>query len=183
MSLTAAQLVTLEAELKNDPQGLGYAPFLAAGDFLNLVACLNFIRDGVTPFPNNGIVGAAVAGVRNQSVSVQDIIGAINTADLITNNVSTAVTADQFGKLTLFAALCNDGSVALTNADGSDNNNAKTLKQIVQNPGTQGSRAAIVALETRNGSRAEQLFTLSGSPAGVIVTNADVQAAIASGNA
>lgn len=181
MALSAAQIVTLEAELKNDPSALGYAPFIAAGDYLNLVTCLNFVRDGVTPFPNNGIVGAAITGVRNQLVSTQQIIGAIDPADLITNGTATTITADQQGKLMLFQSLCNDGSIALTNPDGSDNNNAKTLKKVVGS--TSASHTAIVALETRNGSRAEQLFSLSGNPAGVVVTNADVEAALASGNA
>lgn len=113
-----------------------------------------------------------VSGVRQQFVGTQDIIGAIAPGDLITNGVATAVTADQFGKLTLFQALCNDGVVSLTDSTGADNNNAKTLKQVVANPSP--SRTAIVALETRLGSRLEQLLGLSG----IVPTEDDVRAAL-----
>jgi hypothetical protein len=123
-------------------------------------------------FTSGGTWTWCVTGVRQQSVGVQDIIGAIAPADLITNGVATQPTADQFGKLILFQALCNDGQVALTNADGSDNNNAKTLKQVVSNPSA--SRTAIIALEVRTGSRIENLLGLSG----VTLSEGDIHAAL-----
>jgi hypothetical protein len=123
-------------------------------------------------FTSGGTWTWCVTGVRQQFVDVQDICGAIDAADLITNNVATAATADQLGKLTLFAAICNDGRVALTNADGSDNNNSKNLKKVVANPSA--SRTAVNALATRTGSRIENLLGLSG----VVPTEAEARAAL-----
>ena len=175
MALTAAQITTLATELHNDPDALGYAPYNATQDVDSLIAILSFIRDGVTACPINNVVGPAITGVRNTAVKVQDIIGAIAVADLITAGIATQPTAEQFGEFMLFQTLCNDGTVNLTNADGSDNNNAKTLKKILA--AGSASKTAVAALETRNGSRAEQLFGLSG----IVLTEADLYAAFATG--
>lgn len=151
----------------------------------NTAANGTFVVTRVTAntFSLNGSVGSGaytsggawqwcVAGVRQQFVSVQDIIGAVAPGDLITNGIATAPTADQYGKLILFQALCNDGQVSLTDSTGADNNNSKTLKQVVTNPSP--SRTAIIALQTRIGSRIEQLLGLSG----IIPSEADLTAAL-----
>ena len=57
MPLTPAQLTTVENACKNDPFGLGLHAYVTANDFNNLVNCLNWTRDGQTPFPSNGIIG------------------------------------------------------------------------------------------------------------------------------
>ena len=248
MPLTPQQITTLHNELVGttpDPYALGYAPFVAVRDLDNLITLLQFVRDGVTACPANGIVGGpsgtitgatnatpivitsnghglvtgdgvvisgvlgntaangtfavtkvnnntfslngsagsgaytsggtwhwCVAGIRQQFVSTQDIIGAINPPDMITAGVATALTADQFGRLIMFQSLCNDGSIALTNPDGTDNNNIKHLRRVVNS--ATGSLSALNALETRTGSRIEMLLGLSG----VVLTEADITAAL-----
>lgn len=127
---------------------------------------------GSGAYTSGGTWHWCVAGVRTQFVDTQAIFGAIDASDLITNNVATALTADQYGKFALFAAICNDGSVALTDAAGADNNNSKNLKKIVANPSP--SRTALTALTTRTGSRIEMLLGLSG----VVPTEAEVHAAL-----
>src|SRR6516165_4692407 len=124
--LTSAQMTTIKNEMQTDPNSLGYAPFITVNDVINLALLLNFLRDGATACPVNNVVGAAIttyanaAKVRNTSVSTQQILGAIAQADLITTG-TTAFWA-------LFQSLMNDGAVLLTNPDGTENNNAVTIK-------------------------------------------------------
>lgn len=94
--------------------------------------------------------------IRNQTITTQDLVGAINNLDLITNGVATAMTGDQFGKLTLFSIIAQDGIITLTNADGSDNQNLHTMKQCLND--TNGSQTRVIALSNRTASRAEVLF-------------------------
>ena len=146
---------------------------------------------GSGAYTSGGTWAWCVNGIVNPSVSCIDVLGAIAVADLITNGLSTAVTADQFGKFQLLVALCNQasGQINLTDSSGNENNNAKTLKQVVGN--ATASKAAIAALEKRLGARCEQLLGLSGTvnPQSVngtatanysnLISAADVQAAIA----
>lgn len=149
----------------------------ANGTFiLSAVTANTFTLQGSTTggaYTGGGTWHWCVSGVRQQFVDVQDICGAIDAADLITNGVATAATADQLGKLTLFAAICNDGQVALTDSTGADNNNAKNLKKVVANPSP--SRAALNAIEVRLGSRLEQILGVSG----VVPVETDLRAALA----
>jgi hypothetical protein len=113
------------------------------------------------------------ANTRNTSISSASILGALAPGDLITANLTTAVTANQFGVFQMFVAMVNQpsGSVPLTNADGSDNNISKNLKKVCTNPST--SLNNLVALEFRPGSRAEVLLGLSG----IVLGQIDAQAA------
>lgn len=117
--------------------------------------------------------GQWVPAVRNPQVAQSDIVGAIQVGDLITAGGGTAVTADQFGKIQLFGFLVNEpsGVVALTNSDGSDNNNLKNLRNAFA--ANSASRTAINALAYRIGSRAEQLFG-----AGTVLGASDIGAAV-----
>ena len=69
--LTSQQLTTLLNELTNDPQKLGYSAYIPGGginpDVVSLAAMLDFVRDGVTPCPNNGVIGPSgtITGASN----------------------------------------------------------------------------------------------------------------------
>lgn len=54
---TTQQLSTIKTELQNDPEGLGYAPYMTITDVINLASMLNAIRDGATPWPGNSVIG------------------------------------------------------------------------------------------------------------------------------
>lgn len=242
MPLTPAQIAALKTELQNDPLALGYNAAVPPRNDTLMADAINWPRDGVTPCPDNGVVGphgnitgatqatpivvtatahgritgdyvqiAGVGGntaanglfkitvinansfslsgsvgngaytsggtwtlvlqIRNQSITTADLMGAINNNDLITDGLATAMTADQFGKLTLFSLVAGDGSIALTNADGTDNQNLHTIKQCLND--TNGSKTRVIALSSRIASRAEVLFG-----AGVSVSIDDVGKAL-----
>lgn len=106
--------------------------------------------------------GVWVPAARNPTVRQSDVSGAVAAADLITAGGASAVTADQYGKVSLFGFLINQpsGVVALTNPDGTDNNNIKNLRAAFS--ASTPSRAAINALANRFAARAEVLLGLSG---------------------
>lgn len=113
-----------------------------------------------------------VSGVRVGNVTTQQLLGAIDRRDLITNGGASAVTADQYGKMLLFNLIVGDGEVSLVNEDGTDNNNLTNIKQALNN--TQASQTRVTALSKRLGSRIEQLLGLSG----VVPTETDLKACI-----
>lgn len=123
-------------------------------------------------YVSGGTVQWGVYGVRNGNVTTQQLLGAIDRRDLITNGGASALTADQYGKLMLFKLVAGDGIISLVNDDGSDNLNLTNIKQVVND--TQGSQTRVVALSKRLGSRIEQLLGLSG----IAPTEADLIACI-----
>lgn len=164
MSMTPQQITALTTELNNDPLALGYAQFIPSLDVDALIGVLTWIRDGATPCPTNNVVGAAITGVRQQSVKNSEISGVIANADFVASP-SAAL-------LAWYGGLMSMGTIVLTNADGSDNAAFKNLKALIQNPST--SRANLIALSTRNGSRIEQLLGVSG----IVPTEGDVSKAL-----
>ena len=65
--LTPTQYIALKAELLNDPLGLGYNA--ASGSVAPIVTEIDFVRDGETPCPANGVIGPGgnVLGATNAS--------------------------------------------------------------------------------------------------------------------
>ena len=123
------------------------------------------VADATAPgvYTSGGTFQWCVSGVRVALIKQIDVVGATQTADLITAGGAVAATADQFGKLLVFQALINQpsGQIALTNADGTDNNNVKNLRQAFA--AASASRTAINALANRLGGRGEQVLALSGT--------------------
>ena len=171
---SAAQLQTLRTELQTDPQGYGYAAFLAVSDWINLATIMDFLRDGATPCPVNNVVGPVITTlangktVQNASLPTQQILGAIVPAD-----VTASLTQVQLAIISGFLAT---DSVQLANPDGTESNAGAWVKMLA----TAGSNSAkaIKALENRNGSRAEQILNLIGQQPGVVVSQFDLSAAI-----
>ncbi len=173
MPLTSAQLTALATELTNDPDALGYAPYIVTTDVDSLISILTFIRDGVTPCPVNGVVGnntpitkfANNNLIPNNSVTTQQILGAIKPSDISTTTLSAQ-------EQIIISGLMNDGAIALVNPDGTENNNVTHIKKLIANPST--SLTNVIALENRNGSRIEQILNV----ANVVPTEADLHAAL-----
>jgi hypothetical protein len=73
-------LPALKTELTTDPKVLGYAPLVTLGDDVSLAAIINFVRDGITSCPVNGVIGpnGAITGATNATPVVAGVGG--NTA-------------------------------------------------------------------------------------------------------
>ncbi len=159
--LTATRLKQLRTEITTDPAGLGYGPLLAAGQDWALADVLNFVRDGTTPCPTNGVVGAAITVCRND-VSSSDLVSAIDVKDFKTSlNLMT---------MAWLIGIFSVGRVQLLNADGTDAPVMANLRELLNN--TNGSITRLIGVARRFGSRAEQLFGL-----GTRVTIDDIAAA------
>ena len=163
MSLTSAQLTALAAELTNDPQNYGYAPFRLNGADQTLADMLNFVRDGATA-PPAGNIGPAITGIREDFLMVADLLEAIDNRDL---NTSASVLEGS-----LLESLLQQRTLRLLDASGQPTRVLGNLRRLFQNPGPQGTRSRIDSLALRSGSRAEQLF----GPR-VVISNQDVAAA------
>jgi hypothetical protein len=154
MPLSPTQLISLKAELTNDPRGYGYAADLATGNDSGLVAKLNLPRDGT----NGG------QAIRTNNATADT--GAIRAA--ITKAAYDGLAA---GDRTWINWLTGAGSITV----GPD-----SLQTLAGVPTANGSvwstttraamNPAMEAILRRTGSRAEELF-------GVTVTESDVIAA------
>lgn len=143
--LSAAVLAReLASELANDPAALGYGALLATGNLGAVADALNEVRAGIA--------------VRRGVVQGYEILNAIVVADL------TALTQIQLARLTL---LCSASGGVDTAGDGT-----RALLAAMFGPSTT-SRANLIALADRAGSRAEALFGV-----GTRVTHLDVARAI-----
>lgn len=147
----------LKTELNTDPAGLGYAPFLAKGDDVDLANLLNFVRDGTTACPVNNVIGAAIT-VRRADIDVASVYAAIAVSDytsLPTNPNSTQLSTERrlLAWLTGLAAMA---TIRLLNDDGTDTPVIANFKAMFA-AGT-ATLTRLNTLSTRNGSRAEQLF-------------------------
>lgn len=87
MSLTAPQIATLKTELTNDPEALGYSPFVTIHDLDSLISLLTFTRDGATPCPVNGVIGGptgTVTGATNATpIVITSTNHGLNTGDSV----------------------------------------------------------------------------------------------------
>lgn len=150
--LTPAQLQTLKTEINTDPTALGYAPFVVSGSDNAIADLLNLVRAGIT--------------IRRDNIMPNEVLEAIDTRDF---NSLTVAEASWFESVTQLRA------IRLSLDDGSDTVVLGNLKRLLANPGAQGSRARVIALSNRSGSRAEQVLGRS-----VVVTSEDVAIALRS---
>lgn len=141
----------LKAELLNDPQNYGYAPFVAVRNDDVLSQLLNFKRDGVTA-PPYGNTGPAVQ-IKRGNVAPSEILEAIDVRDLLNappGVTSIPLTASWLESITQYP------TIRLANADGTKTLVRKNIDRITGD--TQGSQTRLDAVAVRFGSRAEQLF-------------------------
>lgn len=150
----------LANEITTDPETYGYAAPLAAGNDSAIAALLNKLRDGTD--------GETAISIKRADVSSSEIFHAIAVADLVNQPGAS--------QLEWFNALLHlQTPIRLLNDDGSATPVRANVIALFK-AGTP-SLSRLAALETRFGSRAEQLFGT-----GVVVTANDVaQALIAAG--
>lgn len=144
MALTPAQIATLHTELLTDPHSLGYAPFVAQGATVQLASILNLPRAGEPTQFRNSVVGS-------------DIAACVVFAEY------TALTA---GAQNVFNMVVSAAPLDATNST------LRTLIAAIFGSGTT-TRANLIAVASRPGSRSEALFGLN-----VAVTTDDVAAAL-----
>lgn len=163
--LTPAQAAQLKtAMLADNTYGLATAAPLR-NDTATADIC-NFIRDGVTACPDNGIVGPAIT-VHNPTVSVASIVENMDFTDMVTT--STALQDTWYG------GILNMRSVDMLQSDGQTANPVlKNLKKLLTD--SSPSQNAIIALAKRNGSFVEN--NIPGIPIGTIVTINDIALAM-----
>jgi hypothetical protein len=159
--MTAAQHATLKTELDTDPQNYGYAEQRVLGADQTMADMLNHVRDGVTA-PPAGNIGPAISGVKRADISPEEVFHAIALADLVTNPGAS--------QLEWFGALFHNRRLRMINEDGTDTPVRANVLALLKS-GASATKTRLQAIETRFGSRAEQLFGTD-----VIVTNQDIAA-------
>ena len=139
--------VALKSELQTDPTSLGYAAAIASGSDNILANLINAV---------------------SQSIN-------INRATVTNVEVFNAIDATDYAGLT--SAKKSDLQLVLTPDTVTVNNaNVRTILASIFGAGS-ATRTALLALQTRKGSRAEQLFG-----AGVFVTESDIAIALRGAN-
>lgn len=158
--LTPAQLATLKTELGTDPRAYGYAQDLPPNpaNWNGPAATLNLVRDGT-----NG--GPAISR-RRQNITAKEIRNAVDSRDL-----KAAPTALEGAMLAALIHPELNAQHQLFNDDGTETMDKKNLDRLVGT--SQGSQGRVNALGARNGSRAEELFNVTG----IVLTDVDIEAA------
>lgn len=128
-------LAALKTECQTDPQALGLAAPYANGADGVCAAMLNAISQSIS--------------VKRTDVRPAEILEAIHTSDFIAS--PTVPACSWFESLTQLPA------VRMANDDGTDTMVLGNLKRLLVNVG-QGSQARLIAISSRAGSRAEQLW-------------------------
>jgi hypothetical protein len=146
MAFTAAQQTQIKNYVNTDPDALGFAPYVSAGADTNVADLLNFVRDGVTACPDNGVVGAAVTVQRND-VRPAEIVNCVATADF------SAATQIQISKLEMLFV---GGLVDCTLANVSGN------LQSIFSSASAATKNALAAVVSRHGSALEKLLGADG---------------------
>lgn len=147
MALTAA---ALKAELQTDPIGYGYAAMITAGNHTGLADLLKLVRDGT-----NG--GPAIV-IKRSDVSSKDIWESIDVSEMqaLPGTPTAAQLSTERRNLAWLSGLPAIPSIRLQKDDGTNTAVIENLSAIF--PAGTATRARLVALAARNGSRAEQLF-------------------------
>lgn len=132
----AIDYAALKTELQTDPTGLGYAGPLGRGETQVVANLLNQPRQSIT--------------IRRSNIAPQEVLEVIDNRDFVTGPNAAHVA--------WFESVTQLPSLRLLNDDGTDTRVLGNLRRILENPGTQGSRARLLDVANRAGSRAEQLF-------------------------
>jgi hypothetical protein len=150
MPLTPAQLTALKNEITDDTVGYGYAPHMVAGSDNALTDLLNRPRDGTD--------GTPPISIRRRNVSSQEIWEAIDVSDFpaLTGTPTAAQLSSERRNLAWLTGLASIPTIRLLNDDGSNTPIIANLDRLF--PAGTNSRTRLVALGSRFGSRAEQLF-------------------------
>lgn len=142
-------LELLQAELLNDPSGLGYAPLIVAHDYTGLADAVNLPRAAIV--------------MRRPDIAPLEILEAIAVQDFISN-------ANSLGAVWLQSLLAYP-SIRILKDNGSDTRVMSNILRLLTNGS--GSETRIRELASRPGSRAEQLWGM-----GFTVTREQVAGAL-----
>lgn len=135
----------LKSEIQNDPVVIGYAPLVAAGNDAGIADLLNQVRVGTS--------------ITRSYVPIEDVLAAIVASEFDALLATDKAKVDQF--------------VRGPRIKTSSANMRTTMAGLFGAATT--TRANLIALATRNGSRAEQLWG-----EGTSVTHSDVARALRS---
>lgn len=131
----AYTLQQLKTELTTDPTGIGYAALQAQG--LGAVAtAINLPRASIQ--------------VKRADISPSEVFHALDLTDLVTN---PGATTNSYLECLLTAPY----PLRLQNDDGTDTPVKANVVSILKS-GASGTKTRLLALQTRDGSRAEQLW-------------------------
>jgi len=153
----AINYAALKTELQTDPQTYGYAAALAAGEPETVAALLNKVR--------NGTDGEAAITINRTTISPTEVLRVITVGDFRANLTNMA--ASWFESVTQY------GTLQLRDAQGASTPTRDNFIALFSNGSATLTRLA--ALETRNGSRAEQLYG-----EGTVITPQDIATAMRS---
>lgn len=155
----------LATEINTDPRAYGYAAHVLIGNDQAVADLLNLVRTG-----SNG--GPAIT-IRRVDVGSQEICEAIRVPDYtaLPANPNASQLSQERRFLSWMEALVNAPRVRLLNDDGSDTPVMANFADMFG--AATGTRQRLVALASRNGSRAEELFGR-----GTVMTAADVAKAL-----
>lgn len=131
MALSLAQVISLRAEVQNDPQGFGYGPLLAANDYAGILSALTQERPAIR--------------------IDRDIVPAYEVFEAIIPSEWATLTANERTRVQTILGM---GAIDLRGA------NTRASFQAAFGPGTT-TRANLVALLQRQGTRLEQLGILA----------------------
>jgi hypothetical protein len=143
--------LALKNEILTDPTGIGYAPFVAVGNDSGVRDLLNEKRTGIL--------------IKRADIDPSEIFHALALADLTTNPGASTIGWME-------SLLTAPYSIRLLNEDGTDTPVKANIVSLLK-AGTNSTRDRLLLLQTRIGSRMEQLFG-----AGSYVTFADIAIAL-----
>jgi hypothetical protein len=141
----------LKSEILADPATIGYAPFVSVGNDTGVASLLNARRASIL--------------IKRADIDPSEVFHALALADLITNPGASTIGWME-------SLLTAPYSIRLLNEDGTDTPVKANIVSLLKT-GTNATRDRLLLLQTRIGSRLEQLFG-----AGSYVTAADIAIAL-----
>jgi hypothetical protein len=176
----------LQTELTTDPRGYGFRQHIIvaeggtnAGLATNnsvLTTMMNLSRDGSNPPSNPTADGGQADGripIRREQISSQEVWEAINMADMtvLPATPTEAQLSLERRNLAWLSGLAAIPQVRLLNDDGSNTPVITNLSTIF--PSGTPTRDRLIAISTRYGSRAEELFGKA-----TVLTHTDISTAL-----
>lgn len=168
IGILSANLQQLATEINTDPRAYGYSTHVSSGNDQALADLLNLPRDGAN--------GGPAIPIRREAVPVKSVIESITVSDFpsLPGNPTAAQLSDERRKLAWLTMLASLDTVRILNNDGTNGPVAVNLLAIF--PAGSATRDRLVALGSRNGSRAEELWG-----AETVVTTSQIAQALRGG--
>lgn len=177
---SGAQLAFLRTELLNDPVALGYGAFTQRTE-PTADGPMTFYVGAKTDAELRAVLNAPKATAGNWA---DGKFGAFKRADVMGNEIAEAINSNDFAAnlnpahvMLVQVAIGSRAPLRFTNEDGSATKVLGNIRRLlVSDDATHTSRAALDALATRPGTRAEGIFGI-----GTTLTDLDVARALGRG--